>query len=286
MLRALLVASAIVGVASPAQAGMTKAQADKRCHAGQDEPSGPEGRWPGGLQPDVARLTPYTVPGATRVSRYEADCLILSYDKGFFITPVNDSELIPFTMRVPYGGNGDDGDYPQVAKKLEEITGGDKDFPLISYCHNASCFLSYNLVLRAAKLGYRNLYWFRDGIDAHGNMLMPGEYAPADNKAHIAKYMSEAWFCRTFYSTAFPAEGASYAKALETYFKYKPGEAPNADALIVKYQKEVRDHIAEAEATDATAKKAGRDSYARENYVGEWVDTCDGILRGMGVISG
>lgn len=36
--------------------------------------------------------------------------------------------------------------------------------PLIVYCHK-SCWLSWNAAKRAISYGYRNVYWYRDGIE-------------------------------------------------------------------------------------------------------------------------
>jgi PQQ-dependent catabolism-associated CXXCW motif protein len=36
--------------------------------------------------------------------------------------------------------------------------------PLIIYCHK-SCWLSWNAAKRAISYGYRNVYWYRDGIE-------------------------------------------------------------------------------------------------------------------------
>ncbi|WP_371134791.1 PQQ-dependent catabolism-associated CXXCW motif protein [Pseudomonas sp. Q11] len=48
---------------------------------------------------------------------------------------------------------------------LEKATGGRADQPLVFYCR-ADCWLSWNAVKRAAAMGYKQLYWYRDGLDA------------------------------------------------------------------------------------------------------------------------
>lgn len=35
--------------------------------------------------------------------------------------------------------------------------------PLVFYCHHHHCWLSYNAALRAIKLGYTNVMWYRWG---------------------------------------------------------------------------------------------------------------------------
>jgi hypothetical protein len=277
-----LLAVALACATAPATAAVTKAQADARCKPGTGDPLEPEGHWSGGLRADVANLTPYTVPGAKHVTRYEADCLLIAYDwKLRFITPISASTLIPYTMRVPFGGNGPGEEPPQVAARLAEITGGDLDYPLVSYCHDQSCYLSYNLVLRAAKLGYRNLYWLRDGIAAYPTMLVRGEFSAADANRHKNRYRSELFFCRSYYRLAGGTEGATLAAIIERAMRY-----PEDSALIkiaADNDKEVTDALNEAKARDAAAKQAGKASYAEENYNVEWTETCEGMMRGLGV---
>lgn len=47
---------------------------------------------------------------------------------------------------------------------LAAATGGDVARRLVIYCH-ATCWLSWNAAKRAIGYGYRNVYWFRDGIE-------------------------------------------------------------------------------------------------------------------------
>ncbi|WP_434574002.1 PQQ-dependent catabolism-associated CXXCW motif protein [Pseudomonas sp. Z3-8] len=48
---------------------------------------------------------------------------------------------------------------------LRKATAGQADQPLVFYCRS-DCWLSWNAVKRAAALGYKHLYWYRDGLDA------------------------------------------------------------------------------------------------------------------------
>ncbi|MCO7555328.1 PQQ-dependent catabolism-associated CXXCW motif protein [Metapseudomonas otitidis] len=66
------------------------------------------------------------------------------------------------------------------SRNLERISQGDKDWPLVFYCRS-DCWLGWNAARRAHALGYRNLYWYRDGIDAWqqaGLPLTPAEPQP------------------------------------------------------------------------------------------------------------
>jgi len=51
------------------------------------------------------------------------------------------------------------------SRNLKSLTGGDPTQPLVFYCRS-DCWLSWNAVKRAATMGYKTLYWYRDGLDA------------------------------------------------------------------------------------------------------------------------
>lgn len=56
---------------------------------------------------------------------------------------------------------------------------GDKDRPLVFYCL-AECWMSWNAAKRAAALGYRRVYWYRDGTDGWERARLPlAEATPA-----------------------------------------------------------------------------------------------------------
>ena len=48
-----------------------------------------------------------------------------------------------------------------------------KDTPIVSYCSNWECWLSWNTTMRLSALGYTNLYWYRGGIAAWRAAKLP-----------------------------------------------------------------------------------------------------------------
>jgi PQQ-dependent catabolism-associated CXXCW motif protein len=54
----------------------------------------------------------------------------------------------------------------QLGEQLAGLTGGNKSVPLVFFCVNSQCWLSYNASMRAAALGYTEVYWYRGGIEA------------------------------------------------------------------------------------------------------------------------
>lgn len=60
---------------------------------------------------------------------------------------------------------------------LARLTGGDFDKPIIIYCQS-DCWMGWNAVQRAAGYGYKNIYWYPDGID--GWRDWDREFEPAE----------------------------------------------------------------------------------------------------------
>lgn len=48
-----------------------------------------------------------------------------------------------------------------------------KDTPIVSYCENWECWLSWNAAMRLSVLGYSRIYWYRGGIDAWKAAKLP-----------------------------------------------------------------------------------------------------------------
>lgn len=63
-------------------------------------------------------------------------------------------------------GSFDDQIQREFGPFLERTTHGDKEMPLVFYCQSTQCWMSYNAALRAIRLGYRNVLWYRGGIEA------------------------------------------------------------------------------------------------------------------------
>ena len=63
-------------------------------------------------------------------------------------------------------GSFDDATQQQFGQYLQQATRGNKEHPLVLYCQSRECWMSYNAALRAINLGYRNVLWYRGGIEA------------------------------------------------------------------------------------------------------------------------
>jgi PQQ-dependent catabolism-associated CXXCW motif protein len=75
-------------------------------------------------------------------------------------------QAIPGSLWIPGAGLGQ---IPATVdeffrKQLATATGSDLSRQVIVYCHQ-TCWLSWNAAKRAIGYGYRNVYWYRDGIE-------------------------------------------------------------------------------------------------------------------------
>ena len=63
-------------------------------------------------------------------------------------------------------GSFQDAAQQQFAQFLNGVTRGNRETAIVLYCQNVQCWMSYNAAARAIALGYRNVLWYRGGIEA------------------------------------------------------------------------------------------------------------------------
>lgn len=108
---------------------------------------------------------PLQVPGAITISPREAHCMIEQMGLGLaVIAAMRTQEKIPGTLVELSQVAGESDEIRQAyAKAFQRFTGGEKDMPMLFYCHHERCQLSVLAVQRALDAGYRKLYWLRAG---------------------------------------------------------------------------------------------------------------------------
>lgn len=113
--------------------------------------------------------TPTRIPGALVVTTealhmlYQRESALLVFDV------LGGPQILPNAQNaLPAGQAGSFKDQTQgeFGNYLQQVTGGNKDMPLVFYCQSVECWMSYNAALRAAKLGYTQVLWYRGGIEA------------------------------------------------------------------------------------------------------------------------
>ena len=122
-------------------------------------------------QSDYSAPTPLAIPGAQVIDtpalreRLAAERPPLLFDA----IGGDGHNTIPGAIWLPGAGGGigfGDAVQQQLAKTLALATAGDPARALVFFCVNRNCWLSYNAALRAVRLGYREVYWYRGGIQA------------------------------------------------------------------------------------------------------------------------
>lgn len=131
---------------------------------------------------------PLQLPGATTISPREAQCMMEHMGIGLYvIAAMRTQDKIPGTLVELQQMAGDTDEIRQAyAKAFARFTGGDKDSPMLFYCHHDRCQLSVMAVQRAQDAGYRKLYWLRAGNSGWVNAGLPLE-REAQAKAAAAR---------------------------------------------------------------------------------------------------
>lgn len=122
-------------------------------------------------QKNIGTRTPMTVPGARRVTTQELQEI---GPKSLLIDVLDDRDAhitLPGAVFVPGAGNYGKGKFNDklqktFAKVLAELTNDNLDRQLVFFCYGAECWESYNAVLRAVNMGYRNVLWYRGGLES------------------------------------------------------------------------------------------------------------------------
>jgi PQQ-dependent catabolism-associated CXXCW motif protein len=119
--------------------------------------------------------TPLEIPGAQIIATAELRRLLQAQPgKRLLLFDVmgEDRHLsLPTAIWLPGAGRGssfDDEIQARLAKMLDLATGGDRAQLLVFFCAGPRCWLSYNAALRALRLGYSNVRWYRGGVEAWG----------------------------------------------------------------------------------------------------------------------
>jgi PQQ-dependent catabolism-associated CXXCW motif protein len=121
------------------------------------------------MQSSVGTRTPLELPGAKRINTQE---LLQIASKSLLIDVLNDSGqhiTIPGAVHVPGGGNYGNGRFDDrlqrnLSNVLATLTNRNAEHPIVFFCVGAECWESYNAALRAMRMGYNNVLWYRGGI--------------------------------------------------------------------------------------------------------------------------
>ena len=129
--------------------------------------------------------TPTTHPTAAVINTQDLHAMLIGPNPPVTINAVsgkNQVTSIPGSIWLPAAGQGgtlDDNVQTYLASTIQTITEDDLARPMVVYCLDANCWLSYNAALRLHALGYENLYWYRGGIAAWKAASLPARMTTA-----------------------------------------------------------------------------------------------------------
>lgn len=113
--------------------------------------------------------TPTTVPGAATVNTAGVAGALAAGQQMLLIDVLGAAYSLPGAVVAPTlasPGSFEDRVQQQAAHWLDKVTGGRRDAPIVLYCSDPNCWLSYNAALRTVAAGYTNVYWYRGGLQA------------------------------------------------------------------------------------------------------------------------
>ena len=114
--------------------------------------------------------TPTTIPGGLVITTEAFFSTLQQNPQGIAIFDVlGGPEILPGALSaVPAATPGSFNDQTQqeFGGYLQQVTGGNKQIPVLFYCQSAQCWMSYNAALRAINMGYTQVLWYRGGIEA------------------------------------------------------------------------------------------------------------------------
>lgn len=114
--------------------------------------------------------TPNSIPGGQVITTKGVLELVEQRRAPYLLFDIlGGQEMIPGAIpavAAAQPGSFNDRNQQDFGAYLQQVTQGNKQYPLIFYCLSIECWMSYNASLRAINLGYTNVFWYRGGISA------------------------------------------------------------------------------------------------------------------------
>lgn len=121
--------------------------------------------------------TPTKIPGGSVIGTQALRKLLQDKQSGVLLLDVYGAQTsLPDAISVvpaAQGGSFTDNTQREFGEYLQTIAKGDKSRPLVLYCEGVNCWMSYNAALRAIKLGYQKVMWYRGGLEAWQQAGLP-----------------------------------------------------------------------------------------------------------------
>jgi len=114
--------------------------------------------------------TPRTIPGGRVVRTIELRSMLGDGSPPYLIDVLGGQghRTIRGAFWLRGTGAGDLGadEFRRFVDAVAKFAAGDKSRPIVFFCADRECWLSYNAALRAIAAGYTNIMWYRGGIAA------------------------------------------------------------------------------------------------------------------------
>ena len=127
--------------------------------------------------------TPASIPGGQLITTQGLAALVKGAQVPFIVFDVlGQGEMLPNAVPAAWlaqPGAFNDVVQQQAEQLLGQRTQGRKDVALVFYCLSRECWMSYNAALRAIHAGYRNVLWYRGGIEAWKWAGLPTQPSPS-----------------------------------------------------------------------------------------------------------
>ena len=120
--------------------------------------------------------TPTAIPGGQVVSTEGLSSALNQGMQIVLIDVLGGQYTLPSAIVAPglaQPGSFQDRTQQQAAQWLQQVTGGNPDIPVVVFCSDPQCWLSYNAALRVINAGYRQVYWYRGGLQAWQMAALP-----------------------------------------------------------------------------------------------------------------
>ena len=114
--------------------------------------------------------TPTTIPGGLVITTSGLVAMLANQQvRPILLDVLGGPEILPGALAAtPAAQPGTFSDETQkgFGQFLQQQTQGNLETPLVLYCLSNQCWMSYNAALRAINMGYKNVLWYRGGIEA------------------------------------------------------------------------------------------------------------------------
>jgi PQQ-dependent catabolism-associated CXXCW motif protein len=121
--------------------------------------------------------TPLQIPGGKVVATAELKALLEREPRPFIIDVLGGglhrTLAGAFWMMGAGAGDMSKDEEARFSKAVAAFAGGNRNRPMVFFCVDVECWLSYNAALRAIALGYTNVMWYRGGIAAWSAAELP-----------------------------------------------------------------------------------------------------------------